>query len=422
MRTLGKSLKNPSFIRNFLALVAISVLCWRNFPHLNQLPLIKKKSVIVSESSGKRAVIVYIAGRNPEGGGDSSIIDELHLSVRSACLAMMHSGTTYNLSTSTRLPELNFLIFVSEIDYKMCTTSQCDYTSIERSCHELQPSAVFRYEALDKRFLSLWKNHTGIISFSHHSTWYGYAKVWLPTLLTSNVYGSYSAAMFVDTDTLWNCPPSIIFDELQNFNSAQVIGATSLVERKKHNHSLSFSHRVTSGVLLMDLKKLDQQKINWASIVADSIASNRGVGVGMPIPVDYNQSDYCEGFHWGPYMKPFCLVDPYLSEQEGCDTPHMCWRTSAAAGDQEFFSAIFSNSRTELLYELPERHQLIAMGPIDTRQQKLSNLSSVIHAPAIQNLWSEKIHLNNSQLAELLPPLAYESIKWFRLNVKNITY
>ena len=164
--------------------------------------------------------------------------------------------------------------------------------------------------------------------------------------------------MFVDTDTLWNQAPTNIFDELQHFNSSQVIGATSVVSRDRgHTHSLSFKNRVTSGVLLFELDKL-RRTIKWVDVVKNCVSSNRGIITGGKIPKEYNQSQHCEGFHWGPYVKPFCLTDPLIPESNdakleayklsgddslltGCESSRICGKTSPESGDQEFFSAIF---------------------------------------------------------------------------------
>jgi hypothetical protein len=290
---------------------------------------------------------------------------------------------------------------------------------------------------LDKEILKLWKENTGIVGFSHHSTWYGYAKLWLPVL---PVLDSYSSALFVDTDTLWNHAPSNIFDEMIHFNSTQVIGATNIVRRDiGHTSSLSFNNRVTSGVLLLDLYKI-RRSINWADIVKSSVTANRGgIAPGEMVPLNYNQSAHCEDFHWGPYLKPFCLMDPFFIDSnstklkdfelsgddsmiENCGSERSrCWKTSLHSGDQEFFSDIFSNRNPELLYELPKKHQTIKMGTWKGFAGFNNDTSmTLIHAPQMEELWDETQALSNDELLVVLPPKAYQSVIWFRKNVMSM--
>lgn len=380
-----------------------------------------------TETPNRSSAIVYIAGRvsakktkAKKERGDEDIIEQLHLSVRSVCHATTISSSS---SITPSMLMLNFVFFVSETDYDVCTTNathsdQCDYSIIENSCRDELPGATFNYVALDNKILSLWKEHTGIVSFGHHSTWYGYTKLWLPILLND-----YSNILFVDTDTIWNHPPSLIFDELRHFNSSQVIGATSIVNRPKHNQSKSFPNRVTSGVLLIDLEKI-RQTLNWVGILKESIVSNRGgIGVGEAIPDNYNRSTYCDDFHWGKFSQPLCLSVPELdSKYEGCDTSlRTCWH--ATEGDQEFLSNIVSFFHPELLYELPEEHQCIKMGQILGGDIGRCKNSTLIHAPQIGRVWSEKKDniLNDEELANALPPAVYESVHWFRVHIKNMT-
>mmetsp|Transcript_2973 Transcript_2973/g.7533 ORF Transcript_2973/g.7533 Transcript_2973/m.7533 type:complete len:549 (-) Transcript_2973:46-1692(-) len=403
----------------------------------------------------RRQPIVYIAGRytGPEKQkGDGGIIDELHLSVRSACYATarLHrsnsttstNSTTNNSTTQVQISEkrLDFVIFISEADYDICTNSsaaamdldhKCDYSIVERSCRDELPTATFEYVALDAQILNLWREHAGVVSFGHHSTWYGYTKLWLPVLLGNN---DYSSALFVDTDTIWNRPPSILFDELHRFNSTQVIGASSLMG--KLTQSFSFANRITSGVLLMDLEKI-RRNLDWIGIVKHSIVSNRGgIGTDEPIPNGYNMSDHCEKAHaWGKYSKPVCVVVPQ-TEYDGCNnTSRPCWH--ADVGDQEIFSNIFSNFNPELLYlidgggtatprRLPSKHQhqCIKMGPFKDKLIQCKG-STLIHAPQVPNLWQrvtkEKGFLPDELLAGILPSVVYVSVNWFRVHIKNIT-
>ena len=190
-----------------------------------------------------------------------------------------------------------------------------------------------------------------------------------------------------------------------------MIGATSIVARDKgHIHSLSFRNRVTSGVLLFDLDKI-RLTMTWVDVVKNSITANRGINTGEKIPVDYNQSQHCEGFHWGPYLKPFCLTDPLIPNSDdanlkafelsgdeslltGCRSSLACWKTSQQSGDQEFFSAIFSNSNPELLYELPMKHQLIKMGSWrDFKGFNNHTSMTLIHSPQIPELWGEQLNI-----------------------------
>ena len=238
-RPLGKSRSHLNNLRAFLALVIFGSIIAR------QSVSTRVRSWAPTPWEAKQ-LVVYIAGRNPAGGGDKTIIDELGLSVMSACRvqAIRHIGSS-----------TNFVIFISEPDYNICSGSKpghCVYSKVEELCQSHLPDATFRYAPMDEEILMMWKNHTGIVSFSHHSTWFGYTKIWLPILLGSMGYKS-SAALFVDTDTVWNDSPSAIFDELINFNSTQVFGATGIVDRHKFANSLSFRNRITSGILLMDL-------------------------------------------------------------------------------------------------------------------------------------------------------------------------
>eukprot|EP00956_Cyclotella_meneghiniana_P037834 scaffold145304_cov62-Cyclotella_meneghiniana.AAC.3 len=263
--------------------------------------------------------IVYIAGRDPNSAGDLGIIDQLHLSVFSACY------------TAEKRHQINFVIFVSDLDHRKCASSshfddECIYSRIEHSCHTVLPQAKFTYAPMDDVILNWWHEHLGIVSFYHHSTWFGYTKLWLPNLLEKN----YSKILFVDTDTVWNKPPSVIFNELDHFNSTQVVGASSLMNG--HPQSKSFWNRVTSGILLMDLQKLSNS-MNWTRILANSIVSNRGgIEAGEKIPVTYNRSSHCEDAHWGLFSKPLCLSIPYFDSAD-CETSRTCWM--AREGDQE---------------------------------------------------------------------------------------
>jgi hypothetical protein len=276
---------------------------------------------------------------------------------------------------------------------------------------------------MDEEILMMWKNHTGIVSFSHHSTWFGYTKIWLPILLGSMGYKS-SAALFVDTDTVWNDSPSAIFDELINFNSTQVFGATSIVNRHKFANSLSFRNRITSGILLMDLGGI--QQIDWVGIVRESVASNRGVDAQAPIPIEYNQSAYCESFHWGDsWSLPFCLTEPYFNKwgNQDCSLSRTCWKTGTQSGDQEFFSNVFSNFQPELLFELPRKHQYTRMGSLVPNESASRNVSStLLHIPAIAQLWGKEEMVKDDELINILPLVALESVRWFRKHAQNITY
>lgn len=358
-------------------------------------------------SKKNKMALVYIAGRNPNGKGDTkTLMDEVHLSILSAC------------KTSITAPSdvLSFLIFVSEHDYNVCSNQQveCDYLAIEKSCHSVMPTtshASFEYLPLNQHILDLWANNTDVSSFAHHSTWYGYAKVWLPVILERH---KVSAILFVDTDTLWNKHPNIMFNELRNFNESQMFGATSIVDRPKHNTSLSFPKRIISCVLLMDMLKLS--KLNWKSLVSKSIAAGRGVDVRAPIPGGYNISEHCEDHFWGEFSLPYCLTQPIA----GCKHPSPCWE--ATAGDQEFFSYIFSFVRPDLLYEMPKVHQYLTAGKAfdattTPLQQRIN--CTVLHAPQIDGLWSPSV--SNEEISNHLSELASGSVQWFRRNVKNIT-
>ena len=393
-RTLGNHKKLCNYHYHYFIAITICFLLVMN-QFMTQLEVILEDNTLAAPPMA----IVYIAGRNPNGKGDTkTLMDEVHLSILSAC------------KTSTTAPSdaLSFLIFVSEHDYNVCSNQQveCDYLAIEKSCHSVLPTtsrAYFEYLPLNQHILDLWANNTDISSFSHHSTWYGYAKVWLPVILERH---KVSAILFVDTDTLWNKHPNIIFNELRNFNESQMFGATSIVDRPKHNISLSFPNRITSGVLLMDMVKLS--KLNWKSLVGKSIAAGRGVDVRAPIPSGYNISEHCEDHFWGDFILPYCLVKPI----SGCKHPSSCWE--ASAGDQEFFSYIVSFVRPDILYELPKVHQHIQMGKIiDTSNYTL------LHAPGISQLWNPAV--SNGEISNNLPELASQSVHYFRKNVKNIT-
>jgi hypothetical protein len=390
----------------------------------------------VDSSKSNQQAIVYIAGRTKKGSGDSSLLDELYLSVISACHAQ---SKTLN-STTIEQSRLDFVFFVSEYDFYLCNNSSatCEYLQIEQACKTWLPPSNFKFKfaPLNIDILKLWKENTGIVGFSHHSTWYGYAKVWLPVLPAMN---SFSSALFVDTDTLWNHAPSNIFDEMLHFNSTQVIGATSIVPRHNgHTSSLSFKNRVTSGVLLFDLNKF-RRSIKWVDIVKSSVTANRGgIAPGEMIPSNYNQSAHCEGFHWGPFLKPFCLMDPFFVDSNStniqklenfklsgenslirdCGSTRCCWKTSPESGDQEFFSDIFSNQNPELLYELPHKHQVIKMGRWkDFAGFNNDTSMTLIHAPAMSDLWNKNPALSNDELINVLPPTAYQSLIWFRRHV-----
>eukprot|EP00804_Cyclotella_cryptica_P029430 CCRYP_013355-RA/>CCRYP_013355-RA protein AED:0.09 eAED:0.09 QI:123/1/1/1/0/0/2/514/239 len=222
LRTLGKNRHVLTIIIICHLLLTITIICHLDLRLTHSLigqflPPTFDQAILSSRKL--KDVIVYIAGRNPDGGGDRSIIDQLHISVLSACRTTMQENKT----------ALSFAFFISVLDHMKCTHSSnhsdaCDYYRVEQSCHRLLPEAKFHYFALDEKILNMWKEHSGIVSFAHHSTWYGYAKLWLPNLLHVN----FSSILFVDTDTIWNKPPSVLFNELSHFNATQVIACLSI--------------------------------------------------------------------------------------------------------------------------------------------------------------------------------------------------
>ena len=146
-----------------------------NHPHNPQLRPSKRR-----ESSA----IVYIAGRTA-CSGDSSLIDEVHLSVLSACRAQAQRNINPD-------QHLHFVFFVSVDDYNACSiphsSMPCDFRPIVESCSTQYEHSTFEYAMLGTNIPRLWKEHTGIVGFSHHSTWFAYAILWLPVLLATSSF------------------------------------------------------------------------------------------------------------------------------------------------------------------------------------------------------------------------------------------
>ena len=132
-RTLGSNKKFQ--LCNYYYFIAIIAICFllvmNQFIGVNiQYYVILEVNTITAPLSKNQMALVYIAGRNPNGKGDTkTLMDEVHLSILSAC------------KTSTTAPSdvLSFLIFVSEHDYNVCSNQQveCDYLAIEKSCHSV---------------------------------------------------------------------------------------------------------------------------------------------------------------------------------------------------------------------------------------------------------------------------------------------
>ena len=82
--------------------------------------------------------------------------------------------------------------------------------------------------------------------------------------------------------------------------------------------------------------------------------------------------------------------------------------------DQEFLSNVFSNFHP-LLYDLPQKHQYIRMGSLGPKESASRNVSStLLHIPAIAQLWGEEEKKKDNELINVLLPVALESVRWFR--------
>ena len=173
-RTLGNHKKLCNYHYHYFIAITICFLLVMN-QFMTQLEVILEDNTLAAPPMA----IVYIAGRNPNGKGDTmTLMDEVHLSILSAC------------KTSTTAPSdaLSFLIFVSEHDYNVCSNQQveCDYLAIEKSCHSVMTTtsrAYFEYLPLNQHILDLWANNTAyhrfrIILHGMATQKFGYLSYW----------------------------------------------------------------------------------------------------------------------------------------------------------------------------------------------------------------------------------------------------
>ena len=199
------------------------------------------------------------------------LLKELELSVMSACSL-----------TSTRL---NFNLFISRKDFDECQASKsCTVRRVVETACKIGTGMAwlpipaernkFSLHPLDVSILDLFRTHMGVVAFKHHSTWYGYTKLWLPVLLPD-----LDRAIFVDTDTVFLQDPRLL-DVTARFDPGQALGATQLVV-PEGRHNL-FRVRITSGVLVMDLGKM--RAAGWETLLRDTAVKNRKWCVHSHLP------------------------------------------------------------------------------------------------------------------------------------------
>lgn len=348
---------------------------------------------------GAPPALVYIAGRHHNGDADASFskhgdgdggLQEALVSIFSAC--------------QQASKPLHFHVFMSPADSNRTSGGRsCSLCRLAAACaaglgqssagsngtqSEGQQTAVawFTVRPLSAEILWWFHDELGLVEFNHHSSWFGYTKLWLPRLLPDVEW-----ALFIDTDTMFLRDPWELLDTRLAMTAEQDVSAAYLP-------GAGFTIRINSGVVLMSLTRLRAR--GWESALLSAISRNRGWPAGLPIAAsakvqvrgkgaaashgpartaqldeynvtnrpcnDLGAGDKRFGWHTDPGYQ-MCLVKPCTDDPRFCKKgvprlrvlpPRACsgstWgsrplgplpRTAlweAISGDQEFFSSALS--------------------------------------------------------------------------------
>ena len=104
------------------------------------------------------------------------------------------------------------------------------------------PVARIMVHSLNATVLRWFMDELGVVGYGHHSTWFGYSKLWLPRLLPDVEW-----AAFVDTDTIFVKDPWELLDIRLKMSDVQTIAASRIVGDPMTGASLGFTHRINSG-------------------------------------------------------------------------------------------------------------------------------------------------------------------------------
>lgn len=314
---------------------------------------------------GNAASLVWIAGRAAKTADEGVIMGELQTSIFSAC-----AKTTSQLHLHVMLSEPDFgapdtyciscwLASTCHAALRVNPSFQNDSTSLTRV------PVVFTEIPL-RPVIKNWFRESGIVSFSHRSTWFGYSKIWLPDLLPN-----IDVAAFVDTDTYFTKDPTILLQLAGNFDHFQAISGLHLENRL-------YRYRFNSGCMLMSMKRL--RETGWRSEVNHFINKNRGMKANESTE-GYTENGKCVRFKFGAVDFPMCLtmpcrwIDGHPPKDSGwhkkilCDNPNQTW--FADAGDQEFLS-YFVSRKPEWFSKLPDgihkhiQHWKLSEAPLST--------------------------------------------------------
>lgn len=247
------------------------------------------------------------------------------------------------------------------------------------------PAARIVVHSLNATVLRWFMDELGVVGYGHHSTWYGYSKLWLPRLLPNEEW-----AAFVDTDTIFLKDPWQLLDIRLQMSEAQTIAAARILGNPPTWASLGFTHRINSGLMVLALGRL--RAAGWGKVLKETIDANRGWSVGTEIE---KGEQVCEDFHWGEFNASTCVTSPCNAAQPVGNCLNFGIRAALedgrfcpgvgggveidmagkgggfsrfSAGDQEVFSAMLSNSvgggnRSHWLYVLNNMTKHPTSGP-----------------------------------------------------------
>lgn len=338
---------------------------------------------------GRTNVIAYIYGLTKHDGDGLDGLNELQLSVASAC---------FQTRAEKGASPLQVIIFVSEDDAAACQPSTeanatCRYLDVLRVCGDL-PTPLGQHTVevrpIPESFVTLLRTKYGMVKF--YKSVFLFHKLWLPRLLHA---AGVEKAIFLDTDTVWARAPEVLFREFDNFNVTQSIGACQIKGHKKDNfYSLMLRYRINSGLMLMHVGRLIAN--DFEGVLGRAIAANRRVPLGSPRPVGYNYSSHCQIYKGGDQTLPLCLTVPFDDGKSilGCDN-RMCWQSGT--GDQEFFSDVLSNEKPEWFYPLSwKKHHIhiqsreyVMITPARRRKKYKIENQTVVHYKDSFFLWAK---------------------------------
>ena len=350
------------------------------------------------DAAGKKAAeapaLVYIAGRQPRGvnfskqGDGVKGLQEAQVSIFSAC----------QLASSP----LHFHVFLSSADADPASGGRdCSLCRLAAACaaglgqnsaglfgsspydeRQTVPSqtavAWFTAHPLSDEILWWFHDELGMAEFNHHSSWFGYTKLWLPRLLPDANW-----ILFIDTDTMFLRDPWQLLDTRLAMTAEQAISASEI-------KGMGYAVRINSGAMLMSLDRL--RAGGWERALLSAISRNRGWPPGLATSSSAdgiqvrgegealrhgpartvraagysleerpcNEFGSAYGFYYDPGYQ-MCLVKPCTDNPNLCKKglprlralpPRACgggrpplpraalWE--ATAGDQEFFSSVLS--------------------------------------------------------------------------------